>query len=762
MPKASPIQSSFNVGEISPLLFGRVDQDWYPAALATCLNYIPLIQGPITRRGGTYWASEVKNSSAKTRVARFEYSTTQAYIIEFGDQYCRFYKDNALITLTAQSITGITQASPAVVTYSGADTYANGDRVVITGVSGMGQVNNREFTVANVNAAANTFELSGVDSTGYDAYTSGGSVAEVYEISTPYLEADLFDLKFTQSADTLYIRHPSYARRKLTRSGHTSWTLSLMADSDGPYLPTNTTATTLTPSAATGNGITITASAVTGINGGSGFVSTDVGRVIRLKEGATWGWVKIVGFTSSTVVTADVKSTLTNVNAKATWRLGLWSDTTGYPACATFFEDRLIEGGNTSNPSRFDGSESGDYESFQPSDMDGTVVDSHAISYTLNANTVQNIRWMLDDDKGLLVGTVGGEWIVRPSTTGQALTPTNVSAKQSTPHGSANITAIRASSAVLFVQRSKRKLREIAYNLNLDKLVAPDRTVRAEHITKGGIAGITYQQEPHSIVWAWKADGTLLGFTFDQPQGVLSWHKHTLGGTFSTGSAVVESADVIPAPDGATDELWMVVKRTINGATKRYVEYATGVFEDGDAIADAFFVDAGLTYSGAATSTISGLWHLEGQTVSVLADGAVVPDRVVTNGKITLPQAATTVHVGLGFTSRVKLLRQDAGARDGTAQGKLKRITRVIVRFLASVGLSYGKLGSDDGGTLDDMVFRDSGMDTNAAVPPFTGDKRVSWPGDWDREAWAVFEQKQPLPSTICAVMPQVQTEDES
>lgn len=762
MPKASPLQANFNAGEISPLLYGRVDQDWYSAALATCLNYIPLIQGPITRRGGTYWVSEVKDSSKKTRVVRFEFSTTQAYIIEFGDLYCRFYKDNALITLTPQNITGITQANPAVVTYDGADTYANGDRVVITGVSGMGQVNNREFTVANVNAGANTFELQGVDSTGYDAYTSGGTVAEVYEINTPYAEADLFDLKFAQSADTLYIRHPAYARRKLTRSGHTAWTLSLMADSDGPYMRTNTTSTTLTPSAATGNGITITASSTTGINNGQGFLSTDVGRVIRMQEGTTWGWVKIATVVSTTQVTADVKSTLTNVNAKSAWRLGLWSDTTGYPACATFFEDRLWEGGNTSDPSRLDGSESGDYESFRPSDNDGTVVDSHACSYTLNANTVQNIRWLLDDEKGLLVGTVSGEWIVRASTTGSALTPTNVSAKQSTPHGSANISAVRASAAVLFIQRSKRKIREIAYNLNLDKLIAPDRTVRAEHLTKGGVTDMTYQQEPHSIVWVVRADGTLLGFTFDQPQGVLSWHKHLLGGTVGGRSAIVESVAVIPAPDGLKDELWLVVRRDINGVSKRYIEYMTSPFEYGDDVKDAFFVDAGLTYSGPDVSALTGLWHLEGQTVSVLADGAVVPDRVVTNGKITLPQAASKIHVGLGFTSRVKLLRQEAGARDGTAQGKLKRIVRVVVRFVASVGLKYGKLGSDEGGTLDEMVFRDSGMDTNAAIPPFTGDKRVSWPGDWDREAWVVFEQTQPLPSTLCAVMPQVQTEDDS
>lgn len=762
MPRASPIQSSFNVGEISPLLLGRVDQEWYPAALQTCLNYVPLIQGPITRRGGSYWVSEVKDSSRKTRVVRFEYSTTQAYVIEFGDQYCRFYKDRALIALTAQSIAGITKANPAVVTYSGADSYANGDRVVITGVVGMGQVNNREFVVANANTAANTFELQGVNSTGYDAYTSGGSVAEVYEISTPYAEADLFDLKFTQSADTLYIRHPAYNRRKLTRSGHTAWTLSLMSDSDGPYLPANTTSTTLTPSAATGTGITITASAVTGINGGSGFLSTDVGRMIRMKEGTTWGWAKITGVTSTTVVTADVVSTLTNVNAKTSWRLGLWSDTTGYPACATFFEDRLFEGGNTSNPSRVDGSESGDYESFQPSDPDGTVVDSHAVGYTLNANTVQNVRWLLDDDKGLLAGTVSGEWLVRASADGQALTPTNVSAKQATAHGTSNFPAFRAASAVLFIQRSKRKLREISYNFEADKLIAPDRTVRAEHITRGGLVEAAYQQEPNSIVWLTRNDGVLLGMTFDPSQAVLAWHQHKLGGAFAGGNAVVESVAVIPSPDGSVDEAWLVVKRTINGATKRYVEYLSGIFDDGDDVMDAFFVDAGLTYSGSAATVISGLWHLEGQTVSLLADGSVVPNQVVSNGKVTLSRAATKVHVGLGFTSRAKLLRQEAGASDGTAQGKLKRIVRVAVRLLASVGLSYGKLGSDEGGTLDDLAFREAGMNTGEAVPPFTGDKRFSWPGDWDREAWAVFEQIQPLPSTICAVMPQVQTEDDS
>lgn len=761
--KVSPLQSAYNVGEITPLLYGRVDQDWYPYAMATCLRFLPLVQGPLTRCPGTRFVSEVKNSAAATVIRRFEFSTTQAYVIEFGNLYCRFYKDNALITLTAQNITGITNANPAVVTYAGADTYANGDRVIITGVVGMHQVNNREFTVANVNAGANTFELSGVNSTAYGTYSSGGTVAEIYEIATPYATADLPTLKFTQSADTLYIRHPSYNRRKLTRSGHTSWTLSTMAVSDGPYLSTNTTTTTLTPSAATGAGVTLTASAVTGINGGAGFAATDVGRVIRIKEGAVWGYCEITGWTSTTVVTVTVHSTLTNVAAKATWRLGLWSDTTGYPATATFFEDRLFEGGNTSYPSRLDGSRSGDYENFAPSDTDGTVTDSHAVSYTLNASTMNVIRWLLDDEKGLLVGTIGGEWLVRSSSTGAALTPTNVRATQSTTYGSANLPALRAGKGSLFVQRAARKVREIMYSFNEDGLTAPNRTVRAEHITRTGIKEMAYQQEPHSIVWFVRNDGVLLGLTFDQEQKVLAWHKHVLGGAFSTGDAVVESVASIPAPDGTYDELWLVVKRTINGGTKRYVEYMEQPFEYGDAIeTDAFFVDSGLSYSGAASASMTGLWHLEGQTVSILADGAVVPDAVVTNGAVTLPQAATNVHIGLGYTSRAKMLRPEAGAADGTAQGKLKRLHRVVIRLLASVGLKFGPLGSDEGGDPDELPFRTSGMATDTAVEPFSGDKVCDWPGEYDREGYVVFEQQQPLPLTILAHMPQLVTEDES
>src|SRR5574343_1589951 len=157
MPKVSPIQSSFSTGEISPLLYGQVEFDNYKSALKVCRNWLPLIQGPVTRRPATYFCDEVKDSSKAVRLVRFKYSTLQAYMLEFGHQYIRFKRNNLPVTLSAQNITAATNANPCVVTYSGSDTYSNGDIVYISGIAGdLGQyLNGRSFKVANVNTGSN-------------------------------------------------------------------------------------------------------------------------------------------------------------------------------------------------------------------------------------------------------------------------------------------------------------------------------------------------------------------------------------------------------------------------------------------------------------------------------------------------------------------------------------------------------------------------------------------------------------------------------
>lgn len=725
---------------------GRVDFDKYKAALKICLNHIPLVQGGVTRRPGTIFVSEVKDSTAFTRLVRFEYSTTQAYVLEFGNLYMRIYRNH-----------GRNESPPGT----------------------------------------------------------------PVEIVTPYTTAELPTLMFTQSADVLYVAHPLHAPATINRLSDTSWTFTAITFTDGPYLNQNLTATTLTFSAGSGAGVTCTASSIVGINGGAGFAATDVGRHVRARiPGGAWAWGTITGWTSTTVVTVTLTQPLnavTNVTTTATtsnaatvasptgisigqsitsanfpagafvtgvsgfgitassnanavstvagtfggtslvttqWRLGMWSDSTGYPACVTFFQERLGWGGCTVAPESLQLSVVNNYTSHQPTayDTNGTVIDSYGLNFTLSSNDVQNVRWMVGDTAGLLVGTTSGEWVLSPSSVGGALTPTNVNAIQMTAHGSAAIKATKVASTTLMVQRSKRKVREITYVYYENKYHAPDMTIIAQHITRGGITDTAYQQEPSSILWAVRGDGMLLGFTYERDQNVIGWHRHQLGG-----SGIVESIAVIPAPDGTRDELWMIVRRTINGASKRYVEYMTQMWERGDDQVTAVYLDSALQYSGVATTTITGATHLVGQTVGVLADGSLHPDCVVSGGGgITLNRTATKVTLGKRYNSDGQTLRLEAGSANGTSQGKTQRSNRVNFRLHDSLGISVGP----DFNSLSPRIVRTTSDDAGAAVPLYTGDDSDTWDGDYTFENLVCWRFSDPFPGTLLAVMPQLSTFD--
>ena len=326
MARVSVQLTNFTAGELSPRLDGRNDLSKYPSGCKTLENFIVYPHGSAARRSGSQFISEVKTSSKKTRLIPFEFSTTQTYILEFGDQYIRVYKDK-------------------------------------------GQVQ------------------------------SGGSAVE---ISTPYLEAELFDLKFAQSADVLYICHPNHEVEKLSRTSHTSWTLADVDFTKGPMQDANTTTTTLNPGAtAVGTGVSLAASATTGINSGSGFQSTDVGRFVFLHG----GYAKITGVTDTTNATIEILTTLSASTATADWRLGAFSDTTGHPSCVTFFEQRLVFAGTTNQPQTVFFSKSGDYENMD-ANIGGTIADSDAIIYTIASNQVNAIRFMTAT-RTLIIGTEG-------------------------------------------------------------------------------------------------------------------------------------------------------------------------------------------------------------------------------------------------------------------------------------------------------------------------------------------------------------------
>ena len=749
--------TNFTGGELSPRLDGRNDLAKYPTGLKTLENFVVYPHGSAARRSGTQFVAEVKNSSAKTRLIPFEFSTTQTYMMEFGNQYIRFYKDNGQILESNVTISGATQANPVVVTATG-HSYSNGDEISITGVAGMTELNNKRYLVAN--KTTNTFEITNVDGTningtGFTAYTSGGVANRVYEITTPYLTAELFDIKFAQSADVMYITHPNHEVEKLSRSGHTSWTLTDVDFTDGPYLDENITTTTLNPGSHTvGTGVAVVASAVTGINGDTGFQATDVGRLIRFRD----GYMKVTARADTTNITVEIIEDLGSATASTDFALGAFSDTTGHPSCVTFFEQRLVFAATLNNPQTIYFSKSGDYENMNEN-RGGTVADDDAIIYTIASNQVNAIRFMTAT-RTLIIGTAGGEFAVSGGGTDVAITPTNILIKKQSNHGAANVDAIPAGNATLFLQRAKRKLRELAYNFDVDGYVSPDLTILAEHITEGGLTQISYQQEPNQIIWGVRDDGELVGLTYQREQQVVAWHRHKFGGTFgsgasATGFGVCESVATIPT-DNSEYQTYVIVKRTINSVTRRYVEYINDFDFDETDDTTFNFLDSQLEYSGSAATTISGLDHLEGQTVSVLADGSTHPDKTVTSGSISLDRSATKVKVGLSYTSLLQTMRLDAGSQDGTSQGKTKRIFDITIRLYESIGVEVGP----DLSNMERIPFRSSADAMDSGLGVFTGDKEVEFRGNYETDGFIFVRQTQPLPLTILSLYPRLQTND--
>ena len=671
MPRTTLALTSFVSGEFSPKMDGRTDFDKYSSGAKTLENFLVHPQGAATRRVGTQFIAEVKSSAAKTRLIPFEFSTTQTYILEFGNNYIRFFKDK-------------------------------------------GQI---------------------LDS------------GSAYEISTPYLTAELFEIKFAQSADVMYITHPNHEVMKLSRTGHTSWTLAEVAFTDGPYLATNSTTTTLTPQqAATGTGKTITASAVTGINGGAGFQTTDVGRIISFNSGKA----KITARTNTTVVVATITTAFTNTNATAAFNLGAFSNTTGHPSCVSFFEQRLVFAGTKDEPQTIFFSAAGDYENMTTGTNAGD-----AMVYTIAANQVNAIRYM-KAVRTLVVGTTGGEYTVSADGTDASITPTNITIKRQSSYGSANVDAIPAGNAILFLQKARRKIRELQYNFDSDGYQAPDLTILNDSATNSGINEMVYQQEPGSIIWCVRDDGVLAALTYQRSENVIAWSRHIFGGVFGSGDAVCESAATISG-DLTEDEVWVIIKRTVNGATKRYVECFSDFDFDETDPTDFKFLDSHLSYSGSSTTTLSGLSHLEGQAVSILADGSVHANKTVSSGAITLDRAVTKACVGLSYDSILQTMRIEGGAAEGTSQGKTKRISKVVLRLFETVGVKVGPSLSN----LELVPFRTTSSNLSAPVDTLlAGDKEIEFRDDYNSDGFIIIKQDQPLPCSVLAIYPTLVTSD--
>lgn len=726
MARVSTIVTNFQSGELSPRLEGRIDLQKYQSGVQQLTNMLVFPQGGATRRPGTYYAGSSK-SNGKVRLIPFEFSDEQAYIIELGANYMRFYTDGGLLV-------------------------------------------------------------------------SGGSAVEVV---TPYSVTEIFELTYTQSADVIYFAHKDHEPAKLTRTTATSFTLTDIDFEDGPYLDENITDTTIYASAVTGT-VTLTAStsifesghvgalwrfrapveeyhdewaAGTTYNDGD-FVHYN-GHVYQQTTGSTqnsgnsppvhlsgaqtynnglieWtyqhdgtGYVKITGYTSGTSVTATVEgigvlpdNVVGAANATKRWSEGAFSSVRGFPRAVAFYEERLYFAGTTHQPQTIFGSVTADFENHTP----GTE-DDKAINVTIASDQVNVIKHMIQG-RFLQILTSSAEFTMSGGTGTQPVTPTNVNVLRETTFGASSVRPVRAGSSTIMVQKGQTKVKEVTFNLDVDGLTGRDLTVLAEHLARVGLDDMTWQQEPELILWFVRSDGQLLGLSYDPQNNTIAWHKHILGG-----AGVVESIASIPS--GSEDQVYLSVKRTINSVETRHIVYMKPIYFGAD-VTDAFYVDSGLTYDGAATTTISGLDHLEGETVQILADGAAHADKVVSSGSITLDRSSSKVHIGYSYDSVVQTLRMEAGADDGISQGKIKRIHGVTVRFLDSVGAEVGP----DANNLDRIPFRDSSMAMDEAVPMFDGDKEIFFPSGYDNDARVFVQQTQPLPMTVLAIMRRSNTFD--
>ncbi|PTX99145.1 hypothetical protein DB345_01870 [Spartobacteria bacterium LR76] len=740
---------SFNAGEISPYLDARSDLEKYASGCRLLENFIILPYGGVYRRPGTEYLGRAKHADSRCRLIGFNFSITTRFVLEFGRQYVRFW------------------------------------------------------------------------SNGVQVPTSGGSPLE---LATPYLESELRDLQYVQINDVMYFVHPAHEPRKLTRRADTDWTFAPVAWDWPAFLDDNTDATTITPSATTGTGITLTASAdlfesghvgaywqiaharanasvtvsITASNTSSSLAvigsweittyGTWAGtlQVQRSEDGGTnwetirsfasesnrnvsatgkenkevllrltvafssgsgtarleavqsreYGFVKITEVTDSTHAKAEVVNALTATTATRAWAEGAWSQRRGFPRTVTLHEQRLYFGGTSARPQSLWGSVIDDFENFRVSSLDDS-----GLFFTLSAQESNPIQWLLSQDQ-LLIGTAGDEWTLGSSDSNSALTPTNVRAARQSSYGSKSLRALIINDVVLFVQRQGRKVRELVYSFEKDGWVAQDLTLLSEHITRGEVLECAFQQQPDAIYWTITGAGQLVGMTYERLQNVVGWHRHTTDGAF-------ESVATTYGANGA-DEVWVAVRRTIDGQDVRYIErFRTDfreTFEQEDKVHWWYLDCARRVVNTPESATVSGLDHLEGKEVEILADGAVSPGREVSGGAVTLQSPAGIVLAGLPFTSTLRPMKLEMPDQQGSSRGRKKRIHRMLLSLHKSLG---GEVSSDGGARWGAVYSRSTGDLMDDSPPVFTGDKNVVVAGSHATSADIAVRQAQPLPLTV-------------
>lgn len=634
-----------------------------------------------------------------------------------------------------------------------------------------------------------------------------------YELITPYTAADARQLRMLGQRDIIWLAHRSGEQRprRLVRNGTFSWSIEDVVFQDGPYEdedPNNEIA--IKSSGRSGN-VTLTASEdlwkpghvgtswrigpIGGVPGHATWATgdfdgqettpgdyrkfesnvyrcvddggqngnsppvheqgevSDGSNIFRFVNRAGNGWVRITGYVSPTEVTARVMveldpsavEGLTKFVAPGTtvWREGAFSDERGWPTAVGLHEGRLV----WSKDRKVCFSVVNDYERFTPTD-----IDSDAIIVTLAGETADEILWLVSEDLGLIAGTTEGPWIIRSNIQNDPLSPSNVRADPQTTFGSADIQPVKTPWSWMAIgpdARSMIELRTGVVDTGEEGVVGNDMTITADHILRAGVHELVYARSPHSLVVAVREDGVLATLTYQRDQEVIGWARQVF-----TGGAV-ESACVIPGTlaKRREDEIWLLVRRTIDGTTRRFIEVVQRSVDYDGVPSDAWLPDAGIVYEGDPVTTITGLDHLEGEIVKVAVDGADHPARVVENGEIELEAAASKAVVGLVNAYRLKSLKIAEGGQVGAAVHAKKRASHIVAGFSLSLTARVGFVDEITGQSLVDLTFRQVADEVNAPPPLFNGEIIESLPAGWGVDPRIVIAGDDAMPLTVTHVV---------
>ena len=737
MSTAKTLYRSFAGGEIAPELYGRIDLTKMQTGLGLARNFRVLPHGPADRRTGFKFIGEARTSASAVRLIPFQFSADQSAILEFGAGYIRFWVEGEAVLEANKTVGSIAGSTVNTTTNHG---YTTGDDVFMGG---------RFLRVTVVDA--DTFTVA--DLWGNAVTPTGSTVARVYTLTTTYAAADLFGLHYAQDSDVLTITHPSYAAAELRRLGAANWTLVNISFAPSATVPTGVgvvatiaTATNLSPqnyvvTAIDADGVTesLASSIVSTSNnltlaGNYNTVSwSAVAGATRYnvykQRGGSFGYIGQT--TGLSVVDDNVLADTTKTPPEDVYDLN--TGASDYPAAVTYHEQRRWFAGTLNDPQTVwatrNATQSNLTSSIPSQDDDG-------LQFRIAArqqNAIRHLVPMAD----LIALTVGGEFRIYADSA-PAITPTSLSIKPQGYSGANNVQPALTSGSILYVQAQGSRVRELAYNWEANAYRSIDISIMAPHLFNGyTVVDLAYVRAPVPCLWAVRSDGTLLGMTYVPEQQVYGWHRHDTAGTFEAVTVVSE---------GDEDVLYAVVKRSVDGRDVRYIErLQSRQFVDQE---DAFFVDSGLTYDGAPADEISGLWHLEGKTVQILADGAVHPSQTVVDGAVTLDDDYSVVHVGLGYTSDIQTLPLALEGTPAGAQGVTKNVSSVAMRVTDSSLVQAGP-------TFDDLTEAPARAVTDpyGSAPALrTEELRFDIAPDWNADGAVCVRQDQPVPLTVLSM----------